>query len=59
LYNGPYNPEEHDGGDPGINLPYQNFTIAIPDNVPSGAVDFHIDHFYLLGVRLTLFNKIV
>lgn len=46
LYNGPFNPQYHEGNLP----PYQNFSVQVPSSTPAGTALVGVTHFTLIGV---------
>lgn len=54
LYNGPYHPQ-YQSNSPHWKPPHQNFTIAIPTNVPAGNAQLNVAHIGLIGVRLPFY----
>ncbi|KAI0669155.1 hypothetical protein C8Q78DRAFT_1080453 [Trametes maxima] len=49
LFAGPYTPQLRPGGS---DL-FQNFTVTVPDNFPSGAAALSVAHFSLVGAGLS------
>lgn len=48
LYNGPFDPQYH--GTTGGGMPYQNFTVTIPENTAQGQGLIGVAHSALVGV---------
>ncbi|KAJ6551772.1 hypothetical protein B0H19DRAFT_882498, partial [Mycena capillaripes] len=47
LYNGPFNPQFQN--DSRSKPPHQNFTVTIPDFIPTGKAQLGVAHFTLIG----------